>query len=93
MLLITNDMIVNIGQPALHKLLHIFNKTWQEGTSPQIWREATIIPIHKKNGKLKTEAPSYRPISLSSCIVNVLQRIMITSLKWFLESEQLHAGF
>ena len=27
---ITNEMIVNLGQPALHKLLDIFNKTWQE---------------------------------------------------------------
>ena len=35
---ITNEMIVNLGQPALHKLLDIFNKTWQEGTLPQIWR-------------------------------------------------------
>ena len=80
---ITNEMIVNIGQPALHKLLDIFNKTWQEGTLPQIWREATMIPIHKK-GKAKTEASSYRPIS---CIVKVLERIINTRLKWFLESE------
>ena len=55
---ITNEMIANLGQPALHKLLDIFNKTWQEGTLPQIWREATMIPIHKK-GKAKTEASSY----------------------------------
>ena len=36
---ITNEMIVNLGQPTLHKLLDILNKTWQEGTRPQIWRE------------------------------------------------------
>ena len=78
---ITNEMIVNIGQPALHKLLYIFNITWQEGTLPQIWREATMIPIHNK-GKAKTEASSYRPISLTSCIVNVLERIINTRLKW-----------
>ena len=45
---VTNEMIVNLGQPALHKLLDIFNKTWQEGTLPQIRRKATIILIHKK---------------------------------------------
>ena len=85
---ITTEIIVNIGQPALHKLLDIFNKTWQEGILPQIWREATMIPIHKK-GKAKTEASSYRSISLTSCIVKVLERIINTRLKWFLESEQL----
>ena len=45
---ITNEMIVNLGQPALHKLLDIFNKTCQEVTLPQILREATMSPIHKK---------------------------------------------
>ena len=33
---ITNEMIANLGQPALHKLLDIFNQTWQEGIVPQI---------------------------------------------------------
>ena len=93
---ITNEMIVNLWQPALHKLLDIFNKTWQAGTLPQIWREATMIPIHKK-GKAKSEASSDRPVSMTSCIVKVLERIINTSLKWFLESENLlvseQAGF
>ena len=43
---ITNEMIVNQWQPALHKLIDIINKTWQEGTLPQIWRKAKMIPIH-----------------------------------------------
>ena len=88
---ITNDMIINLEQRALHKLLDIFNTIWQEGTLPQIWREATMIPIHKK-GKAKTEASSYRLISLTSCIVKVLERIINTRLKWFLESEKLLAS-
>ena len=81
-------MIVNLGQPALHNLLDIFNKTWQEGTLPPIWREATMIPIHKK-GKAKTEAS--RPISLTGCIVKLLERVINTRLKRFLESEKLLA--
>ena len=32
---IANEM-VNLGQSALHKLLDIFNETWQKGTLPQI---------------------------------------------------------
>ena len=40
----------------------------------------------------KTEASSYRPISLTSCIVNVLERIINTRLKWVLESEKLLAS-
>ena len=60
---ITNEMIVNLGQPEVHKLLDIFNKTWQEGTLPQIWRETTMIPIQKK-GEAKPRASRQRPISL-----------------------------
>ena len=49
-----------------------------------------MIPIYKK-GKAKTEASSYRPISLPSCIVKVLERIINTRLKWFLEYQKLLA--
>ena len=54
-------MIVNLGQPALHKLLY-------------------------------GEVSSYRPISLTSCIVKVLERIIKTRLKWLIESEKLFAS-
>ena len=54
---ITNEMIINLGKPALHKLLEIYNKSWEEGSLPQSWREAIMIPIHKP-GKAKTEATS-----------------------------------
>ena len=50
-----------------------------------------MIPIHNE-GIAKTEASSYRPISLTSCIVKVLERIINTRLKWFLESKNLLAS-
>ena len=93
---ITNKMIINLGKTALYKLLEIYNKSWEEGSLPQSRREATMIPIHKPR-KSKTEATSYRPISLTSCMVKLLERIINTRLKWFLETEKLHvpqqAGF
>ena len=55
-----------------------------------------MIPIYKP-GKAKTEATSYRPISPTSCMVKLLERISNTRLKWFLETEKLlvpqQAGF
>ena len=46
---ITNEIIVNLGQPALHQLLDIFNKTWQEGTMiPNIKR---VKPKQKPQAK------------------------------------------
>ena len=46
-----------------------------------------MIPIHKP-GKAKTEATIYKPISLTSCMVKFLERIINTRLKWFLETEK-----
>ena len=89
---IANKIIINLGKPALYKLLEIYNKSWEEGS----WREATMIPIHKP-GKTKTEATSYRSISLTSCMAKLLEQIINTRLKWFLETEKLlvpqQAGF
>ena len=87
---ITNKMLINVGIPALYKLLEIFNKTWQEGSLSQSWKEGTMLPIHKK-GKSKTETKSYRSISLTSCVVKLLERIINARMKWYLESEQLLA--
>ena len=44
-----------------------------------------MIPIHKKD-KDKTEADSYRPISLTSCIV----KHEATSVTFFFFSSSLH---
>ena len=60
----------------------------EEDSLPLSWRESTLIPIHKPR-KAKTEATSYRPISLTSCMVKLLERIINTRLKWFLETEKL----
>ena len=50
-----------------------------------------MIAIYKK-GKEKTEAPSYRSISLTRCLVKALEMIINTRLKWFLESKELLAS-
>ena len=52
---------------------------------PDIWKEASIIPIHKK-GKDKKDAKSYRPISLLSCVGKLLERIVNQRLQWYLET-------
>ena len=93
---ITNEMLQNLGNTALEKLLQVFNLSWETGTLPQIWREAITIPILKK-GKDKKKAASYRPISLTSCVVKTLERIINLRLLHHLETEQIivpeQAGF
>ena len=42
---ITNEMLINLENTALEKMIEIFNLSWKEGKVPQIWRETLLIPI------------------------------------------------
>ena len=57
---VTNEMLINLGPQGKKKLLQLFNDSWRTGIVPEVWKEATILPIHKK-GKEKKKATSYRP--------------------------------
>ena len=59
---VMNDMLRHLGSAAMNVLLGIFNPSWKQGRVPDIWKEASIMPIHKK-GKDKKDAKSYCPIS------------------------------
>ena len=54
---VMNDMLRHLGSVAMNVLLRIFNQSWKQGRVPDIWKEASIIPIHKK-GKDKKDAKS-----------------------------------
>ena len=87
---ISNEMLKNLGNKAKSKLLEIFNNSFSSSNVPQNWREAIMIPIHKK-GKDKTKAKSYRPISLTSCIGKLIERMINTRLIWYLETNNFFA--
>ena len=52
----------------------IFNYSISTGSIPELWKKAIVIPIYKK-GK-KSLATNYRPISLTSVICRLLERII-----------------
>ena len=80
-----NEMLKNIGTKAKTALLILFNKTWRKGVIPKAWRVATITPILKK-GKPADQPKSYRPISQTSCIGKVAERMVNKRLYWWLEA-------
>ena len=69
---VTNEMLEHLGTRAKSKLLAIFNNSWKTGHVPQSWREADIVPIHKKR-KDRANADSCRPISLTSCVGKLME--------------------
>ena len=57
----------------------LFNHSLQSGQLPQDWKCANI-PVFKKGVK---PATSYRPVSLTSQIINILESIMCDNIHKF----------
>ena len=93
---VTNKLIQHLGSSVKETLLKIFNASWKNSSVLQSRREATMIPIHKK-GKDWSRADSYRPISLTSCVGKLMERLINTRLIRYLEKQQIitlqQAGF
>ena len=78
------ELLKHLTPSALRVLLTILNKIWTEGTFPELWRHAVIIPIPKPN-KDHTIPSNYRPISLTSCLCKTMERMVNCRLVWYLE--------
>ena len=93
---ISNDMLKHLGPQAKKKPVQIFNASWKTSYIPKTWKKAITIPI-LKCGKCRTKAESYRPISLTSSVCKLLERIVNARLMWLLEKDKLlmpeQAGF
>ena len=85
---IPNIFIRNLPQCQKDKLLYMYNTSWYSGHVPSDWKHGIIIPIHKPN-KLKTEASSYRPITLLSCIGKYMEKILCNRLIHWLERNKI----
>ena len=85
--------------PRLLKQLHavlskpiaiIFRKSLTTSTVPQDWKQANISAIHKKGNR---KSPSnYRPVSLTSVICNVLERIIRDSITSHMKTNGLFSN-
>ena len=69
-------------------LLHIFNLSWSLHSFPSIWKTCSIIPIHKIGKPLDSPA-SLRSISLIFCVSKLFERIILSRLLFFLESNSI----
>ena len=90
------SFLKNLGPVAQEKLLLLFNRSFRLAECPQIWRNAIIVPLLKA-GKSASELASFRPISLTSCVVKLLERMFAERLYDMAETKgmlsDLQAGF
>lgn len=85
---IYSQFIQNLNPKNLEYLLEYFNEIWQNDAFPVHWTEATIIPILKPHKDPK-DINSYRPISLTSIVCKLFERLVNNRLKWLLETRKL----
>ena len=89
-------MLKHLPRSGMDLLLHIFNLSWSSHSFPSIWKTSSIIPIHKM-GKSFDSSASFRPISLTSCVSKLFERIILSRLLFFVESNSIlsprQAGF
>ena len=82
------EMLKHLPEHAKIYLLKIVNKIWETGILPRDWKIAIVIPIKKPN-KDPCQAISYRPISLTSCMCKLMEKMVNTRLVWYLETNEL----
>ncbi|KAG5336735.1 RTJK polymerase, partial [Acromyrmex heyeri] len=80
---IDNNIIGALPKDYIKYLLDIFNGILEDGEFPSSWRSSLVIPISKAGNK------GYRPISLMSCTLKILERMILRRLKHYVESESI----
>ena len=71
---ILKQMATAIAKP----LTSIFNKSLAASKFPSIWKQANVIPLHKKEAR--TDPSNYRPVSLLCCLSKVFERMVFNAL-------------
>jgi len=69
----------------------LFRNTLQEGHIPYDWREACVIPIYKKGSR--TDAANYCPISLTSIICKIMEKLIRHALLQHMISEEILSDY
>ena len=82
---VPSSLLVYCATELAPVLLLIFSHSLSHGYIPQFWRRDAIIPIYKSGDK--TVPSNYRPISLTSVICKVLERIIRKQVFPFLDQK------
>ena len=81
-----------LGHCGIRSLTSIFNLSISSNTIPNLWKQASIIPLLKP-GKSPTVAWSYRPISLLCTPSKILERLVLNRITPFLPFSPSQHGF
>ena len=69
---ISNTFLKMNARLLAFPLSEIFNLSLSEETFPQVWKEASVVPIHKKG--CTDDCSNYRPVALTPCLAKVMEK-------------------
>ena len=75
---INGSVLRNCSETLSYPLSILFNLVDNTGYIPQEWKVANVVPVYKKDDKNKVT--NYRPISLTSLVMKVLEHIIYDEL-------------
>jgi Reverse transcriptase (RNA-dependent DNA polymerase)/Endonuclease-reverse transcriptase len=74
-------------------LLYLFNYSWQHGVLPDGWRHASVCALYKGSPNSKAHPKSYRPISLTSCLAKVFEKMVLERLAAYLDEKRFFTTY
>ena len=86
--IVSYQMLREVPESFIKNLLGFFQRCWDGGTIPTEWKHAVVVSIHKL-WKARKEIASYRPISLTSHLGKVYERVIKRRLEYFCETKKV----
>ena len=84
---INQRILKEVADAVALPLLLLFTKSMASGKIPNDWKKATVVPIFKSG--TKKEPVNYRPISLTSVVVKIMERVIKEKMMAHLVSNKL----
>ena len=85
---ISNKLLKYVYVSIKSFLLKLFNNSLEHGCYPESFKIALVTMLHK-TGKPKNKALSYRPLSVTSCIGKILEKLLINRIKKWAENNNI----
>ena len=86
--MVSFELLKHLNIRAKMYLLSFYNHLWKRGLFPKAWRHAIVIPIAKP-GKDPSHVTNYRPISLTSCLCKLMEKMVNSRLMWYIEKNNM----
>ena len=84
---VASVVLIEAAQELSRPLAFIFKQTLRCSMVPEDWKRANVTPVHK-SGSLKSVS-NYRPISLTSIVSKILEKIIKNAINTFLLEHNL----